>query len=61
VWVDRSYLSTLAIQFYGRNDIIDYQRLNDIIAFAVGDMWPDLTVVLDAPVQMLHERARQRG
>lgn len=59
--VDRSYLSTLAIQFYGRNDIIDYQRLNDIIAFAVGDMWPDLTVVLDAPVQMLHERARQRG
>jgi dTMP kinase len=59
--VDRSYLSTLAIQFYGRNDIIDYQRLNDIIAFAVGDMWPDLTVVLDAPVQMLHERVRQRG
>ncbi|QQS18288.1 dTMP kinase [Candidatus Saccharibacteria bacterium] len=61
VIVDRSFLTTLAVQFYGRGDIADYRRLNEIIAFAVGDMWPDLTIVLDAPVQMLHERARQRG
>lgn len=61
VIVDRSYLTTLAVQFYGRGDIQDYQRLNDIITFAVGDMWPDMTIVLDAPVQMLHERAKKRG
>ncbi|MBP7858221.1 dTMP kinase [Candidatus Saccharibacteria bacterium] len=61
VIVDRSYLTTLAVQFYGRGDIQDYQRLNDIVSFAVGDMWPDMTIVLDAPVQMLHERAKKRG
>ena len=60
VVVDRSYLTTLAVQFYGRGDIRDYQRLNDIIAFAVGDMWPDLTIVLDAPVSILHERTKNR-
>ncbi|MBL8121128.1 dTMP kinase [Candidatus Saccharibacteria bacterium] len=59
--VDRSYLSTLAIQFYGRNDIQDYARLNDIINFAVGDMWPDATIVLDAPVSVLQERCAKRG
>jgi dTMP kinase len=47
--------------FMAEMTYIDYQRLNDIVSFAVGDMWPDLTVVLDAPVQMLHERVRQRG
>src|SRR5580693_1982188 len=51
--VDRNYLTTLAIQYYGRGDVQDYQRINDIIAFAVGDMEPDLTVVLDAPVATL--------
>ncbi len=61
VLVDRSYLTTLAVQFYGRGDIADYQRMNDIIAFAVGDMWPDLTIVLDAPVDTLRERLQKRG
>ncbi len=61
VIVDRSYLTTLAVQFYGRGDIQDYQRLNDIIAFAVGDMWPDLTIVLDAPVDVLQKRTKKRG
>lgn len=59
--VDRSYLSTLAVQFYGRGDIPDYQRLNDIITFAVADMWPDLTIVLDAPVTLLQERCIKRA
>ena len=61
VIVDRSYLTTLAVQFYGRGDIKDYQRLNDILTFAVGDMWPDMTIVLDAPVDTLRERAKQRN
>lgn len=61
VVVDRSYLTTLAVQFYGRGDIADYHKLNDIIDFAVGDMWPDLTVVLDAPVDLLQSRTQKRG
>jgi len=58
--VDRSYLTTLAIQYYGRGDITDYQKINDIIGFAVGDMQPDLMLVLDAPVATLRERVRGR-
>jgi dTMP kinase len=59
--VDRSYLTTLAIQYYGRGDIQDYQKINDIIDFAVGDIKPDLMLVLDAPVSTLRERAVQRS
>lgn len=58
--VDRSYLTTLAIQYYGRGDVTDYDKINDIIDFAVGDMYPDLTVVLDAPVDILKERVKHR-
>lgn len=58
--VDRNYLTTLAIQYYGRGDVTDYQAISNIIKFAVGDMEPDLTVLLDAPVQLLKERTKDR-
>lgn len=58
--VDHSYLTTLTTQYYGRGDITDYDRINSIIDFAVGDMQPDLMVVLDAPVTVLHERLQNR-
>ncbi len=58
--VDRSYLTTLANQYYGRGDITDYKRINEIIDFAVGDMQPDMMVVLDAPVQVLVDRLGAR-
>lgn len=58
---DRNYLTTLAIQYYGRGDVPDYQTINSIIDFAVADMQPDMTVVLDAPVSTLKERAHARG
>ncbi len=58
--VDRSYLTTLAIQYYGRGDVQDYKRINDIIQFAVGDMEPDLMLVLDAPVEQLRARTKSR-
>jgi dTMP kinase len=60
VLVDRSYLTTLAIQYYGRGDVQDYQKINDIIEFAVGDMRPDLMLVLDAPVDVLKKRTQTR-
>lgn len=59
--VDRNYLTTLAIQYYGRGDVPDYDTINSIIGFAVGDMEPDITVILDAPALELKERARGRG
>lgn len=59
--VDRNYLTTLAIQYYGRGDVPDYQTINHIISFAVGGIEPDLCVVLDAPVNVLRERLKNRS
>ena len=58
--VDRSYLTTLANQYYGRGDVKDYHKINEIIDFAVGDMQPDLMLVLDAPVEILKKRTKSR-
>jgi dTMP kinase len=58
--VDRSFLTTLAIQYYGRGDIEDYDKINEIIEFAVGLNTPDLMIVLDAPVNILRERVKDR-
>ncbi|MDQ3123507.1 MAG: dTMP kinase [bacterium] len=58
---DRNYLTTLAIQYYGRGDVPDYDTITSIIDFAVADMQPDMTIVLDAPVSVLRERAHGRG
>jgi len=57
---DRNYLTTLAVQYYGRGDIPDYEAINNIINFAVSDMQPDLTIILDAPCQILRERSVKR-
>lgn len=59
--VDRNYLTTLAIQYYGRGDVPDYQTITSIINFAIGDVEPDLCIVMDAPVATLRERAAHRG
>ena len=59
--VDRNYLTTLAIQYYGRGDVPDYQTINSIISFAVGGVEPDLCILLDAPVTTLRERLDDRG
>jgi dTMP kinase len=59
--VDRNYLTTLAIQYYGRGDVPDYNTINTIISFAVGDVEPDLTVVLDAPTALLRDRVKNRS
>lgn len=58
--VDRNYLTTLAIQYYGRGDVPDYETINSIIRFAVGDVEPDVCIVLDAPVTTLRERLADR-
>jgi dTMP kinase len=58
--VDRNYLTTLAIQYYGRGDVPDYDTINRIIDFAVNGVEPDLCIVLDAPVPALQERMVKR-
>lgn len=59
--VDRNYLTTLAIQYYGRGDVPDYNTINSIINFAVDGVEPDLCIILDAPVGVLKERATKRN
>lgn len=59
--VDRNYLTTLAVQYYGRAEVKDYQTINQIINFAVDGVEPDICIVLDAPVQILKERTKQRN
>jgi dTMP kinase len=59
--VDRNYLTTLAIQYYGRGDMPDYDKINDIISFAVDGVEPDLCIVLDAPVTVLRQRLSHRN
>jgi dTMP kinase len=58
--VDRNYLTTLAIQYYGRGDVPDYDTINKIISFAVDGVEPDLCIVLDAPVTVLRDRLKNR-
>lgn len=58
--VDRNYLTTLAIQYYGRGDVPDYETINRIISFAVNGVEPDLCIVLDAPVSILQQRLGHR-
>lgn len=58
--VDRNYLTTLAIQYYGRGDVPDYQTINTIINFAVDGVEPDLCIVMDAPVDVLRKRLSVR-
>jgi len=59
--VDRNYLTTLAIQYYGRGDVPDYETITKIINFAVNGVEPDLTIILDAPVPLLMERLIKRS
>ena len=57
---DRNFLTTLAIQYYGRGDVPDYDTISNIIDFAVDNTIPDLTIIMDAPVSLLKERHVER-
>lgn len=55
---DRSVYSTLAYQGYGRGlDLADLRSIND---WAVGGVWPELAVLIDAPAEVLAARLRGR-
>ena len=55
---DRSVYSTLAYQGYGRGLPLDeVRRINQ---WAMGDIWPDLVVLLTIPADVTAERMRRR-
>ena len=59
-WVisDRFADSTIAYQGYGHG--VDLSRLNNLHIACLGDFHPDLTLILDIPVEQGLDRARQR-
>ncbi len=60
-WVlcDRFTDSSRAYQGAGRG--IPMQQVDELAAWVHGDLWPDLTVLLDAPVEVGMERANRRS
>jgi dTMP kinase len=56
---DRFLDSTTAYQGYGRR--LDPGQVAQVIALAVGDTRPDLTLLLRVPVEVSEQRRRQRG
>ena len=61
IWVvcDRFADSTLAYQGYGRG--LPVAELNALHRFALGDFAPDLTLILDLPVELGLARAAARS
>lgn len=60
-WVlcDRFVDSTVAYQGYGHELSLDV--IETLRAIAIGDFWPDLTLILDVPVELGLSRAASRG
>ena len=58
VLCDRFYDSTIAYQGYGRG--LDLESVRRVIAFAVGDTRPDLTIVLHVPIDVSEDRRKAR-
>lgn len=56
---DRFADSTLAYQGYGRG--LDLGELRDLCAYAAGGLEPDLTLLVDVPVEVSRDRRRERG
>ena len=55
---DRSVYSSLAYQGYGRQ--LDLESLRRFNSWAIQDVWPDLIVFIDAPLDVLLERLKKR-
>lgn len=56
---DRFADSTLAYQGYAQGN--DLMALRDLLRFATGELWPDLTLLLDLPVEDGLQRKRACG
>ncbi|MEM9057889.1 MAG: dTMP kinase [Pseudomonadota bacterium] len=61
VWVvcDRFTDATVAYQGFGRR--ADLDKIGALADWVHGDIWPDLTLLLDAPVEIGLSRVQKRG
>lgn len=59
-WVisDRYSWSTFVYQGFGRNLLDTESCFRDILSFAAGSLWPDLTFIMDLPVEIGLKRAK---
>ncbi|MEO5803189.1 MAG: dTMP kinase [Verrucomicrobiota bacterium] len=55
---DRFYDSTTAYQGYGRE--LDLKKVAEVIEFAVGETRPDLTLLLNVPIEVSEARRKTR-
>ena len=55
---DRSVYSSLAYQGHGRQ--LDLESLRRFNSWAIQDIWPDLVVFIDVPLDVLLERLKKR-
>ena len=55
---DRFYDSTVAYQGYGRQ--LDLQKVRTVIEFAVGETRPNLTLLIQVPLEVSADRLRSR-
>jgi dTMP kinase len=55
---DRSVYSSLAYQGYGRE--LDLESLHRFNSWAIQDVWPDLVLFIDVPLDALLERLKKR-
>ena len=60
-WVvsDRFYDASYAYQGFGRN--ISLQRIDNLRKLSIGKLEPDLTILLDVPLQVSAQRVATRG
>lgn len=60
-WVvcDRFYDASYAYQGYGRG--VSLERINELRAFSIGDLEPDLTILLDVSLGVSQQRVAERG
>ena len=56
---DRFYDATYAYQGYGRN--IDLGKIDKLRELTIGDIQPDLTLLLDVDLDTSMQRVTQRG
>ena len=60
-WVisDRFYDASYAYQGYGRGVVLE--RIDELRANSIGDLQPDLTILLDVPLELSKQRVTTRG
>lgn len=60
-WVvsDRFYDASYAYQGYGRGVLLE--RIDKLRANSIGDLQPDLTILLDVPLEISEQRVTTRG